>query len=134
MTTMRLGESELEPTRVVLGAWAFGGWMWGGQKEEDSIEAVHASLDAGIRAIDTAPVYGFGRSEETVGKALREHSGEVLVFTKCGLRWDRDDGELRFVSHGPDGSQQPIYYNLKPDSIREECEASLTRLGMPGLS
>lgn len=77
MTTMRLGESELEPTRVVLGAWAFGGWMWGGQKEEDSIEAVHASLDAGIRAIDTAPVYGFGRSEETVGKALREHSGEV---------------------------------------------------------
>jgi len=130
MTTMRLGKSDLEPTRVILGAWAFGGWMWGGQAEEDSLEAIHASLDGGIRAIDTAPVYGFGRSEETVGKALRGHSGEVLVFTKCGLRWDRDDGELRFVSHGPDGSQQPIYYNLKPDSIREECEASLSRLGI----
>lgn len=130
MTTMRLGKSELEPTRVVLGAWAFGGWMWGGQKEEDSIEAVEASLAAGIRAIDTAPVYGFGRSEETVGKAIRGRRDEVLIFSKCGLRWDRDDGELRFVSHGPDGSQQPVYYNLKPDSIREECEASLTRLGI----
>ena len=130
MTTMRLGESDLEPTRVILGAWAFGGWMWGGQAEEDSLQAVETSLAAGIRAIDTAPVYGFGRSEEIVGKAIRGHREDVLVFTKCGLRWDRDDGELRFVSHGPDGSQQPIYYNLKPDSIREECEASLTRLGI----
>lgn len=69
METRRLGNSDLCITPVVLGAWAIGGSMWGGQDEHEAIAAIHASLDAGMNMIDTAPLYGLGRSEEIVGKA-----------------------------------------------------------------
>ena len=61
----------LKVSRIALGTWAIGGWMWGGTKEDESIRTIHAALDRGINLIDTAPVYGFGRSEEIVGKAAR---------------------------------------------------------------
>jgi len=57
-------------SRIALGTWAIGGWMWGGTDEHESVQTIHAALDRGINLIDTAPVYGFGRSEEIVGKAL----------------------------------------------------------------
>ena len=131
METRRLGD-DLEVSRIAFGAWAIGGLMWGGADEHDAEDAIRASLDAGVNWIDTAPAYGCGRSEEIVGRAIAGRRG-VLVATKCGLRWDRDDGELRFEVADPDGGRKRIYYNLRPDSLREECEQSLRRLGVEAI-
>src|ERR1700675_3258632 len=62
--------TSMRVSRIALGTWAIGGWMWGGSNENDAVSAIHAALERGINLIDTAPVYGFGRSEEIVGKAL----------------------------------------------------------------
>ena len=129
METRRLGASDLEVTPVVLGAWAIGGSMWGGQDERDAIAAVHASLDAGINCIDTAPVYGMGLSEELVGKALRGRRDRVLVATKCGLIWDSTEGTFKFEMIDVDGRPRPIHNDLRPAAVRAGCEASLRRLG-----
>src|SRR5947207_15669730 len=96
MEKRRLGTSDLEITPVVLGAWAIGGSMWGGQDESQAIAAIHASLDLGVNLIDTAAVYGLGRSEEIVGKALRDRRDRALVATKCGLVWDTNVGTFKF--------------------------------------
>ncbi|HEX4748633.1 MAG TPA: aldo/keto reductase [Bryobacteraceae bacterium] len=112
-----LGNSDLEITPLGIGAWAMGGsgWKfgWGHQDDTDSIDAIHAALDAGMNWIDTAAVYGLGHSEEIVGKAVHGMSNKPFIFTKCERRW-KDDGE--------------IYPSLKAESIREECENSLRRL------
>ncbi|HLU49536.1 MAG TPA: aldo/keto reductase, partial [Planctomycetota bacterium] len=128
MEKRKLGTSDIEVSRVILGAWAIGGGMWGGTDVERSIETIRASLDAGVTTIDTAPAYGFGLSEEIVGRAIAGRRNEVVIATKCGLRWDRDDGAFRFELPTPEGGVARIHHNLKPDSIREECEASLRRL------
>jgi methylglyoxal reductase len=132
MEKRRLGSSDLEITPVVLGAWAIGGSMWGGQDEREAVAAIHASLDAGINLIDTAAVYGMGRSEEIVGRALRERraGGErPLVATKCGLIWDSTEGTRKFEMVDVDGSRRPIHHDLRPQAVRAGCEASLRRLG-----
>jgi methylglyoxal reductase len=128
VSTRPLGHSDLEVTPVGLGAWAIGGLMWGGADAADAIAAIHASLDAGINLVDTAPAYGLGRSEELVGRALAGRRQGVVLSTKCGLRWDREEGELRFDLVSPEGRRVRIYHNLRPESLREECEASLRRL------
>ncbi len=128
MQTRRLGHSELQVTPIAFGAWAIGGLMWGGSNEADAIAAIRASLDAGVNLVDTAPAYGLGRSEEIVGRALAGRRQGVLLATKCGLRWDRAEGELRFDLVSPEGDRVRIYHNLRPESLREECEASLRRL------
>jgi aryl-alcohol dehydrogenase-like predicted oxidoreductase len=81
--------TNLKSSRIALGTWAIGGWMWGGSDEKESIRTIHAALEQGIRTLDTAPVYGQGRSEEIVGEALRQHGGRdtVIVATKVGLDW-----------------------------------------------
>src|SRR5438445_185980 len=81
--------TNLNSSRIALGTWAIGGWMWGGSDEKESIRTIHAALDQGIRSLDTAPVYGQGRSEEIVGEALRQHGSRetVIVATKVGLDW-----------------------------------------------
>ena len=100
-------------SRVALGTWAIGGWMWGGSDEKDAIKTIHAALDAGINLIDTAPVYGFGRAEEIVGKALAgDRRGKAIIATKVGLEW-RDGEVLR---------------NSSPERLRAELENSLRRL------
>jgi aryl-alcohol dehydrogenase-like predicted oxidoreductase len=71
MEFVKIGRTNMEVSRIALGTWAIGGWLWNGSDEKESIDTIHAALDAGINLIDTAPVYGFGRSEEIVGKALR---------------------------------------------------------------
>ncbi len=129
MKRRRLGESDLHVTPVAFGAWAIGGLMWGGADERDAVDAIRVALDAGINTIDTAPVYGCGRSEELVGRALRGRRADVVVATKCGLRWDRAEGPVRFDTPTPEGGRVEVRYNLRPDSLREECEASLRRLG-----
>ena len=106
--------TNLKSSRIGLGTWAIGGWMWGGTDERESIQTVHAALDKGINLIDTAPVYGFGVSEEIVGKAIEErgHREKVIIATKVGLEWH-------------DGS---VSRNSSPDRIRKEVQDSLRRL------
>jgi aryl-alcohol dehydrogenase-like predicted oxidoreductase len=84
-----LSGTNLQVSRVGLGTWAMGGWMWGGTDERESIRTIHAALEKGINLIDTAPAYGFGRSEEIVGKAVAEygHRDTVIIATKVGLEW-----------------------------------------------
>src|SRR5256885_8205295 len=79
----------LVSSRVALGTWSIGGWMWGGSDEGEAIKTIRTALDLGIRLIDTAPAYGFGRSEELVGRAIAEHGERerVLIATKAGPDW-----------------------------------------------
>ena len=96
MRRRRLGRSDLEVPVVVFGAWAIGGWYWGGTDDGEAVRALHAAIDHGMNAIDTAPVYGFGRSEEVVGRAIRDRRERVIVMTKVGLRWDEAVGDPYF--------------------------------------
>jgi aryl-alcohol dehydrogenase-like predicted oxidoreductase len=114
----------MEASVVGLGTWAIGGWMWGGADEDDSIAAIKASIDAGVSLIDTAPAYGFGRSETIVGKAIAGRRDEVVLATKCGLVWDTDRGVWHFDAEG-----HTVYRYLGPASIRADVERSLERLG-----
>lgn len=104
----------MRASRIGLGTWAMGGWLWGGTDEAESIRTISAALDQGINIIDTAPVYGFGVAEELVGKALAERGGResVLIATKAGLEWN---------GHAP-------FRNSSPARIRKELEDSLARL------
>ena len=118
-----LGQSGIEASVIGLGAWAIGGWLWGGTDEEDAVRAIHASLDAGIDLIDTAPAYGLGRSEEIVGKAIAGRRDQVVLATKCGLVWHTRRGQFFFRQQG-----RPVHKFLGPDSVRHEVEQSLGRL------
>ncbi len=117
MDLIRYGNTDLKVSAVVLGTWVTGGWMWGGADEQDSLNTIHRALELGINFIDTAPVYGFGRSEEIIGKALRQRPGaeSVVIATKCGLEWDP---EHRYIRR-----------NSSPARIHQEVDDSLTRLG-----
>lgn len=128
MRYRQLGKSELQVPVISFGAWAIGGWLWGGADDEAAIRAIHAAIDHGMTLIDTAPVYGMGHSERVVGKAIAGHKNEVLVATKCGLRWDDTEGTFHFHTTDNDGVNRDIYRNLKPKSLRWECEQSLRRL------
>lgn len=126
MELRQLGQSELNVTPIIFGAWAIGGWYWGSTDDAKAIEAIHKSIDVGINMIDTAPMYGYGHSEKVVGEAVKDQRDKVLIATKCGLRWDKEEGVFFFDAAG-DGSKK-IYRTLKKDSIMEECERSLKRL------
>jgi methylglyoxal reductase len=119
-----VGKSGVAASAVGLGTWAMGGWMWGGGDDKASIAAIHASLEAGISLIDTAPAYGLGRAEEVVGRAIAGRRDDVVLVTKCGLVWDTDRGSP-FVEQ--DG--KTIHRYLGAQSVRTELEASLKRLG-----
>jgi aryl-alcohol dehydrogenase-like predicted oxidoreductase len=87
--TSQIPGTDLRPSRIALGTWAIGGWMWGGSDDAASIRTIQSAVDRGITLIDTAPVYGFGHSEEVVGNALRDggRRAKVLIATKVGLDW-----------------------------------------------
>ena len=115
-----LGNSDLHLTAIGFGAWAIGGsnweFSWGPQDDNESVAAIHRALDLGINWIDTAAIYGLGHSEEIVGQAVKSHSGaKPLIFTKCSMRWHAD---------------RSIYRSLKANSLAEELEGSLRRLGV----
>ena len=124
LTTRPLGSSGLTITTVGFGAWAVGGggWAfgWGPQDDEQSIATIRHALERGINWIDTAAVYGLGHSEEVVRRALDElaPAERPYVFTKCGMVWDDRD------------RMAPPRQILRPETIRDECEASLRRLGV----
>lgn len=127
MKTRPLGNSGLQASVVGLGAWALGGGsVWGGDTDDkESIRCIHAALDAGINLIDTAPAYGWGRSEELVGRAIAGRRDKVVLATKCGL-WTDDDRGSFFTEF--DG--RIMRRSLRPDTIAIEIERSLRRLGV----
>ncbi len=114
----KLGSSDLAISQLGLGSWAIGGdigdWGWGKQSEQDSINCIHAALDAGINWIDTAPAYGLGNAEKVIAKALQQTSITPFIFTKCGMRWQQGKSELSI--------------DLSKRSLIEEVENSLKRL------
>jgi len=125
----RIGTSEVEVSRVIFGAWAVGGWFWGGTDDEKAVEAIRKGIELGMDTIDTAPMYGFGHSERVVGEAIKGRRDEVVLATKCGLVWDREEGEHFFESADNEGNPHTIYRDLKKDNILRECDLSLERLG-----
>ncbi len=95
-----IGDTGIKATRVCIGTWAIGGWMWGGSDESESIAAIQAGLKKGLNIVDTAPVYGFGLSEEIVGKAIAAAGREnVYISTKAGIEW-RNGSTFRNASSG----------------------------------
>src|SRR5450432_1373104 len=130
MQSRKLGGSELQVSPIIFGAWAISGWLWGGTDENESIEAIHAAIDNGITTIDTAAVYGMGYSEELVGKAIKGKRDKLIIATKCGNRWDSEEGSGAWTTKGNDGRDYTIRRNSIPDSIVYECEQSLKRLGI----
>ena len=131
MKTRPLGPSGIDASVIALGAWAIGGWMWGGTTTKESIRTVHTAIDLGMNLIDTAPVYGFGISENIVGEAIRDRRDQVVLATKCGMVCNTTGGVRKFRSNasGPDeNGHLDVRIYLHPDSIREEIEASLRRL------
>ena len=125
-----LGESQLQVTPVTLGTWAVGGWMWGGVDSEQAVRAIQSAIDLGITSIDTAPVYGFGLSEELVGQAVRGRRDQVQLLTKCGLSWDEPRGEFFFeTTPRPKAKPLKVYRNSRKADVLAECDRSLRRLG-----
>jgi aryl-alcohol dehydrogenase-like predicted oxidoreductase len=114
MEFVNIPGTSIRASRIALGTWAIGGWMWGGSDEREAIKTIHAALDRGINLIDTAPVYGFGRSEEIVGKALAMEGRRkgAIIATKAGLDWK--DGKP--------------FRDARKTRIVEEVENSLRRL------
>ena len=113
METIEIGASGLSASRIALGTWAIGGWMWGGTDVDESIRTIRSAVDRGITLIDTAPAYGFGRSEEIVGAALSGGLRDrAVVATKVGLEWRNGK----------------VWRNSSPVRIRKEVEDSLRRL------
>jgi len=130
MQYIQLGNSDVKVTPITFGAWAIGGWMWGGTDQKDAIEAIQASIDHGITSIDTAPVYGFGLSEELVGEAIKgKDRSNLQLLTKFGLRWDADEGKIQVETPNPDGTTTYVRRHAQKESIIRECEDSLKRLG-----
>ena len=123
-----MGKSELEISTLVYGGFGIGGFMWGGTDENDAISSIHAAIDGGVNLIDTAPLYGFGRGEEIVGKALKSKKGKAMVATKAGLREDKEEGTPGGERMGLDGKPVKWFRNSRPKEIIWECERSLKRL------
>ena len=119
LATSALGNTGLEITRVGFGAWAIGGggfeWSWGTQDDEDSIAAIHRALELRVNWIDTAAQYGFGHSEEVVGRAIAGLDERPFIFTKGGQ---------------PEGPGGATLHDLTRDGLRSELEGSLSRLGV----
>jgi len=124
MEKRKIGKSNIDASVICLGTWAIGGgpW-WGDSDDQESIKAIKASVDAGITFIDTAPAYGFGHSEEVVGKAVKGIRDKVVLSTKCGLWWHGDEGTHFFDMDG-----YTVRRCLKPETMRRELELSLKRL------
>jgi len=115
MDKRTFGNTDIQVTPVGLGTWAIGGWMWGGTDEAQSIDTIHRAIDKGIGLVDTAPVYGFGRSEEIVGKALANgRRDQVALATKVALNWNDDHDK--------------IWRDSTASRIEQEVEDSLKRL------
>ena len=128
MNKRKLGKTDIELSPVAFGAWAIGGWMWGGNERKDSIRAIRACLEQGITTIDTAPIYGFGLSEEIVGEAIAGNRHQYEILTKAGMRWDDSRGVHYFTTVNNEGASCEVYKYSGRESVIAECERSLKRL------
>src|SRR4051812_40336533 len=129
MELRNLGKSDVMVTPMAFGAWAIGGWMWGGAEEKAAIAAIRAAYNAGITTIDTAPVYGFGKSEELVGRAMDGIPRDnYQLLTKFGMNWQTEEGEYFFDSVDNNGKPFKMYKWASKKKIMQECEDSLRRL------
>lgn len=125
MDYMNIGHSGIKASVLSLGALGMGGGSrFSGTEDSESIHAIHEALDLGINLIDTAPIYGFGHSEEVVGKAVAGRRDKVILSTKCGFWWDDEEGSYCFT-----WDDHPVYQNVSRRTIFLEVEKSLTRLG-----
>lgn len=125
MKYMEIGRSGIKASVITMGAMGIGGGTWWRNSDDDeSVRTIHRALELGINTIDTAPVYGFGHSEEVIGKAIKGKRSEYIISTKCGLWWDDDEGSFRFEKDG-----HRVTRNLTAHAIRTEIERSLKRLG-----
>jgi aryl-alcohol dehydrogenase-like predicted oxidoreductase len=124
----QLANSQVKVSAITFGAWAIGGWMWGGADKQDALRAIDKSLDLGITSIDTAPIYGFGLSEEIVGEALAGKRQQAQILTKYGMVWEGNRGQFGFKSEFANGSPIDIYKYAGKASVIQECEKSLRRL------
>jgi methylglyoxal reductase len=125
MEYREIGKSGIEASSIALGTWAVGGGPWWGESSDgESIRAIHAAIDAGVTMIDTAPAYGFGRSEQVVGRAIRGRRDKVVLSTKCGLWWNDGRGSFKFEQLG-----KRVHTCLRPETLALEIDLSLERLG-----
>ncbi len=128
MKYTRLGKSDIKVSPICFGAWAIGGWMWGGADRKKAVRAIEASIEMGITSIDTAPIYGFGLSEEIVGEVISSQRDRVQIMTKFGVRWDTSQGKYTWTTHNNEGDTTDIHRYAGKDGIILECERSLKRL------
>lgn len=129
MQLKQLGNSSVKVTPLAFGAWAVGGWMWGGAVEKESLRAIRASYENGMTTIDTAPVYGFGKSEELVARAMEGIPREQYqILTKFGLNWQTHQGEFHFDTIDNEGNPVKMFKYSGKEKVKQECEDSLRRL------
>lgn len=126
MEKKMIGKSGLEASALSLGCWAIGGGEWWGNNDDQvSIDTICRAVQLGVNWIDTARVYGFGHSEEVVGKALKLlPRRKMILSTKCGIQWYDDGGELHFMKEG-----HAVRRDLAPKAIRRDLELSLKTMG-----
>lgn len=126
MQYREIGRTKIQASAIGLGTWAIGGGSWWGETDDsESIKTIQAAIDCGVTLIDTAPAYGWGHSEEIVGKAIKGRRDKVVLSTKCGLWWDDNEGTFFFEMEG-----YRVKRSLKPSIIKKEIEMSLKRLGV----
>ncbi len=130
MEYQQLGDSGVTVSRIIFGSWAVGGWLWGGTGQNDAVGAIHAAYDQGVTSIDTAPVYGQGLSEQLVGEAIQSlPRDKVQILTKFGMRWDLAKGDLFLKTKDNEGHALDVYKYAGRESVIQECENSLRRMG-----
>ena len=128
MKKNKLGTTELSITQLTFGAWAIGGWLWGGADKNLAAKAIKKAVDLGMTSIDTAPAYGFGLSEELIGRAIKGKRDKVQILTKYGLRWDTQKGVFFFDSKDNRNNPVAMHRYSGKEGIVYECEQSLKRL------
>ena len=128
MNYRTLPGTDIQVSAITYGAFAIGGWFWGGANEQDAIDAIETAIENGVTTIDTAPVYGMGHSEIVVGRSIKGRRSTVQVLTKFGMRWDTEEGDFTFDTKDNDGNSIKVYKFNGKQSVIEECERSLKRL------
>lgn len=128
MEKRRLPGTDIFLSPITYGAFAIGGWFWGGADKTDSIKAIETAISNGITTIDTAPIYGMGHSEKIVGETIKGKREDIQLLTKFGMLWDQNSGEFAFNTKDNDGSEVNVYKFNGKQSVIQECERSLKRL------
>lgn len=128
MNYKKLKGTDIEISSLIYGAFAIGGWFWGGADENEAIRAIESAIENGVTTIDTAPVYGMGHSETVVGNTIKNKRDQVQILTKFGMIWDKQSGDFAFDTKDNSGNALKVYKFNGKQSVIEECERSLRRL------